>query len=159
MKEVISQAMALIKTHEGFSSRVYADTLGVPTIGYGRNLKAYPLSAAEKEALIDGEWSKEEAEAWLLERVEALYEKLLGFSWFAHLDKERQAILLDMAYNLGVKKLLGFKKMIEALKTHDYISAAKEMSASLWAKQTKSRALKLSALMESIQGFQGGFDV
>ncbi|PAF49610.1 hypothetical protein BKH41_02805 [Helicobacter sp. 12S02232-10] len=152
MKEAILRAITLIKTHEGFSSQIYLDTQKIPTIGYGRNLNAYPLNEAEKEALINGEWNKEEAEAWLVDRVEELYERLLGFGWFAHLNEERQAILLDMAYNLGVKKLLGFKKMIEALKAHDYENAAKEMSESLWAKQTKSRAIKLSALMESKEG-------
>lgn len=152
MKEAILKAVALIKTHEGFSSKIYLDTQKIPTIGYGRNLRAYPFSEAEKESLINGEWHQEAAEAWLLERVKELDEKLLKFAWFAHLDKERQAVLLDMAYNLGLKKLLGFKKMTEALKAHDYENAAKEMRESLWAKQVKSRALRLSVLMESEEG-------
>ncbi|PAF51286.1 hypothetical protein [Helicobacter sp. 13S00477-4] len=148
--EAISKAMSLIKIHEGFKPKPYLDTKGILTIGYGRNLKVFPLSDEEKRSLDlnHQEYSEDLASDWLASRVEELYGNLSKFGWFNHLDSQRQAVLLDMAYNLGIKKLIGFKKMIQALKVHDYKLAAKEMRDSDWFIQVKHRALRLSGLME-----------
>ena len=42
-EEVFGLAEALIIEGEGFRSKVYNDTLGYPTIGYGHLLKAHEV--------------------------------------------------------------------------------------------------------------------
>ncbi|PAF46413.1 hypothetical protein BKH46_07435 [Helicobacter sp. 12S02634-8] len=140
-----------IKNHEGYSRNVYMDTMGIETIGYGRNIKAHPLSEEEKKMIEHnyGEYSKEEAEKWLIEHLEELYDALTQFRWFHKLDSTRQGIILDMAYNLGIPRLLLFKKMILALNSGDYANASYEMLNSGWAMQTKRRAKYLSELMRT----------
>jgi lysozyme len=53
-----------------------------------------------------------------------------------------------MAYNLGLTKLLGFKKMIAAIKRKDYSAAAVEMLDSKWHIDVGDRAVELARIME-----------
>ncbi|PAF49065.1 hypothetical protein BKH41_02955 [Helicobacter sp. 12S02232-10] len=154
MKEENNQTISkelieMIKKHEGYKGRVYLDTQFIPTIGYGRNLKAHPLSEAEERDIKMnlGVYGKKEAEEWLKNHLEGLYNELSKYRWFHKLDSVRQSIILDMAYNLGIPRLLLFKKMILALNSADYDNASHEMLNSSWAMQVKERAKKLSVLM------------
>lgn len=143
------EAIKLIKNHEGYRATPYMDTLGIQTIGYGRNLKTYPLSEEEKRTILinDGKYSKQEAENWLKDHLEKLERDLKKYAWFNNLDDFHQAIILDMAYNMGVPRLLLFKKMILALNSKDYLGASREMLNSGWAMQVKHRAIRLSQAM------------
>jgi lysozyme len=53
-----------------------------------------------------------------------------------------------MIFNIGYTRVLGFKKMLAAIKRDDYQTAAKEMLDSNWARQVGNRATKLAALMQ-----------
>ncbi|PAF50855.1 glycoside hydrolase family protein [Helicobacter sp. 13S00477-4] len=147
------QALEFIKSHEGFSAKPYLDTANIETIGYGRNLSAYPLSEDEQREILinEGRYSKEDAQEWLINQLQKLENELNKYHWFKKLDTYRQAIVLDMAYNLGVPRLLLFKKMILALNSGDYASASREMLNSGWAMQVKSRASKLAIAMREIK--------
>lgn len=124
----------LIKRHEGFRSEMYTDTTGHSTIGYGFNLEAIKLPRAV-------------AELWLAFELEKLQDKLNDYNWFNDLDHERQAVITDMAYNLGLAGLLEFKQMIEALRNNNYDKASIEMLDSRWATQVGRRATELSGIM------------
>jgi lysozyme len=58
-------------------------------------------------------------------------------------------VVIDMAFNVGVPRLTGFKKMWAALHCGDYAEAAKEMMDSKWARQVGRRAERLSSMMET----------
>ena len=118
-----------IKKHEGFRGMPYDDSLGKPTIGYGTLL---PITESEADLLLKSRMYQKKEE---LERAEP---------FFAELPKEKQDILLEMAYQLGVGGLLKFRKMWKALKRFDYEEAAKEALDSRWAKQTPKRAEELA---------------
>lgn len=69
---------------------------------------------------------------------------------FAHLlDDARLDVLINMCFNLGIYRLLGFKKMLAALERRDYIQASIEMMDSRWAKQVGGRAVELSVQMQT----------
>ena len=68
-------------------------------------------------------------------------------SWFENLDPIRQTVLLDMCFNLGIGGLLKFKDTLKAIETGDYAHASMYMLDSLWAKQVKGRAIRLSQMM------------
>lgn len=122
-----------IKRSEGFRGDVYEDHLGFATVGYGTKM---PISEAEAELLL-----KRRLEI----AVDALLEKK-GF--IAELSEQRQEVLYEMVYQLGVNGLLKFKKMFAAIEAGDFERASKEMLDSKWAKQTPNRAQRLAAIMQ-----------
>ena len=101
--------------HEGLRLQVYKDTLGIDTIGIGRNLQDRGISKEELDELdipsIDHvyEYGITEADAMFLAQndVQIVEEELLrAHPCVEKLDAVRQLILIDMAFNLGVPRLL-----------------------------------------------------
>lgn len=121
-----------IKDNEGFVGTVYKDTLGFDTIGYGTKL---PLS--EEEAALILEY-RLKAKIKELEQREPFVNKL---------PLEKQEIIAEMCYQMGVSGVLKFRNMWAALKAEDYDEAAAQMLDSRWAVQTPNRAKKLAQKM------------
>lgn len=121
-----------IKENEGFVGTVYKDTLGFDTIGYGTKL---PLSQEEAALVLE---HRLKAKVKELERKEPFVNKL---------PIEKQEILAEMCYQMGVSGVLKFKKMWVALKEFNYEEASEQMLDSRWAVQTPGRAMKLSQMM------------
>jgi lysozyme len=143
--------------HEGLVLQVYQDTLGIDTIGIGRNLEDRGLSDNELEEMgitLDHvyEFGITEADAVLLAEndVEIVEDELLrAHPCVDRLDAVRQLVLIDMAFNMGVPRLCKFKKMWAAIHADDFTVASKEMLDSRWANQVKSRSTKLAHAMYS----------
>ena len=130
----VRSASELICHHEGCRLKPYTDTLGVLTIGYGRNLEQ-GVSRDEAEMLMRND----------LRRVRTACDK---FDWFSTLSDVRQAVVLDMHYQLGVKGFARFKKTRAFLADKAFANAADEMLDSVWAKtQTPTRAKRLARMM------------
>ena len=143
---------------EGLRLQVYKDTLGIDTIGIGRNLEDRGISKEELDWMdypsIDHvyEWGITEADAVYLATndVQIVEEELLrAHPCVEDLDAVRQLVLVDMAFNMGVPRLCKFKKMWAAVECGDYPTAAKEMLDSRWATQVKGRATKLANAMHN----------
>ena len=143
-------------THEGLRLQVYKDTLGIDTIGIGRNLKDRGITDEELEWMdipsIDTvyEHGITEADAMYLAQndVQIVEEELVrAHPCVEELDAVRQLILIDMAFNMGVPRLSKFKKMWAAIHENKFDVAAKEMLDSRWATQVKSRSTKLAHAM------------
>lgn len=127
--------------HEGLKLKPYRDTVGKLTIGIGRNLDDKGIS--EDEALF-----------LLRNDITEVREALGKYDWFTALDPVRQKVLIDMAFNLGVAGLLGFKQMIAALERGDYLVAAAEMVNSRWYAQTRLRAIRLVKMMRTGEDYE-----
>lgn len=124
---------------EGFREHTYEDTEGHLTIGYGINL--------DTEAI-----PQDIAELWLTRKISEIEYQLLPLVFnnnYAMTFNPRGAVLTNMAYNLGVKGLLGFTKMLAAFAAGDYDTAAVEMLDSKWAKQVGDRATRLAEQMRT----------
>jgi len=121
----------LIKQHEGFRATFYKDGSNRYSIGYGTHL---PLTRAEAELL-------------LTHRLAIVATKLKQYSWYTKQNYTRRVVLVDMAYNLGISRLLKFKTMIWCLQNNYYHAAANAMRNSLWCRQTKNRCKTLSKMM------------
>ncbi len=82
------------------------------------------------------------------EDIEYFHEKLSEFFWYRELIPDRKMILLNMCF-VGLKKLLNFNKMIEALLKYDFEKAAIEIlkKEKTWAHKGKERALSLAKSM------------
>ena len=76
-------------------------------------------------------------------------EDLKEHYWFTTLDKIRQKVIIDMAFNLGMNGLISFENMIQALVEKNYDEAADEMLDSLWAEQVGNRADRLAQMMRT----------
>ena len=125
-----------VKSHEGFRTRAYKDTVGVLTVGYGTNLESR-------------EFSLEECEGWLMADLLSLEKQLEGVPAYCGLDGdgERQGVLIEMAYNLGFTGLMSFKLMWAAIGAYNFDQAAIEMVNSKWAEQVGQRAISLASIM------------
>lgn len=135
-----SNVRDLIALHEGRVPHAYQDSLGYWTIGVGHLIdrrKGGKLPDHIIDALLD----------WDIDRTEELLARTLP--WFRDLDPVRRAVLLDMAFNLGVAGLLGFKNTLAAVKEKRWEAAAHGMLASKWSRQVGYRSLRLADMMRS----------
>lgn len=131
-----SKQMELLKKHMGYNGYSYICP-GGHTIGYGTLL---PLSEEEAELLLQYRLKKVEKS---LEKIEFYYE----------LPIEIRGVLQNMCYNLGMTGLLEFKKTLFYLERRMFKAASIEMLDSVWANQVGERALELSAIVGSYEGF------
>lgn len=131
--------IAMLTRHEGYKATVYKDSLGYDTVGVG-----FLVDPRVKGAGL----TREECAAVLKLRVSKYVDQLdATIPWWRNLTPNRQAVLADMAYNLGVPGLLKFKNTLAMVQAGNYEGAAKGMLNSLWAKQVKGRATELADLM------------
>lgn len=126
-----------LKEHEGFSPKVYTDSLGFLTIGYGQLVSELSVS-------------KDTAAEWMLDALGRKVRELETYLCFREVkDPVRRDVLIEMAYNLGVAGLMKFRKMWAAIEHKDWDTAAKEMTNSRWAEQVRGRANTLAVRMRT----------
>lgn len=135
-KQVQAELEALIKRHEGFSQHPYKDRNDV-SVGYGRNLTTNGIS--EEEAL------------YLLRNDVARIKKALSkkFPVFDELTNPRRAVMVSMAYGLGVEGVSDFALLWESLERRNYDKAALEIYLSSYCTQVRTRCFELAAIMET----------
>lgn len=134
-----------IKHHEGFRFTVYKCSSGVLTVGWGHAFLGprTPKVGDEYPA-----WKLTEFFEDDMQNVERDYLFLEKEFNLRGLDYIRRAVLKNMLFNLGLPKLLRFKKMFRALEQGDFILAGLEMLDSKWASQVGSRATILTVMMK-----------
>lgn len=119
-----------LRRDEGLRLKPYKDTLGILTIGVGRNLDDVGISAVEADFMLDND-------------IAARRESLSRFEWFTALDEVRQGVVINMSF-MGIPRLLAFTKMIQALEVQDWERAAGELLDSKYAQQVGNRAHRLA---------------
>lgn len=109
--------------------RVYKDSLGFPTIGYGHLLKpgeSFPNGITEETA------------------DKILYNDIVSarndsYKLGLALPNDWQDFMVLMVFQLGITKTRQFKKMVAALKKGDYKEAVVQAKSSAWYVQTPNR--------------------
>lgn len=125
---------------EGFVPHAYQDSLGWWTIGVGRLIdrrKGGGITREEAEYLLSNDIDR---------KVKELDEKL---PWWRTLSPVRQRVIVNMAFNLGVSGLLGFRNTLAMIQRGDYEGAARGMLRSKWATQVGNRAKRLAEMMRT----------
>ena len=135
--------MERIKKHEGFVPKIYKDSLGFATIGYGHLV----LPGEQWEE--GKEYSKEQLEHVFKTDFNNAVGQATGLMDGMDLDDKAREVIIEMVFQLGVGGVGKFKKMWEALRNKDYGEASFQMMDSRWAKQTPNRAESLSKVMRS----------
>lgn len=144
------RCLAQLMRHEG-SERApdgthvaYYCSAGALTIGYGHNLDANPITGLDELSCI----SEAQAREILREDAAAVAAALdKELPWWRRLNDPRQAVLLNMAFNMGVAGLLKFKNTLRAVREMRWKDARDGMLASKWAGQVGRRAPELAAQM------------
>ena len=132
----LSKLVTDLKRDEGLKLKPYKCTADKLTIGYGRNLDDVGISEVE-------------AETMLINDIHNVINDLdMYIPWWKSLSEDRQRAMINLGFNLGLPRLMGFKKMLKALREGDFDRAAKEALDSKWAIQVKSRANRIAKLIE-----------
>lgn len=140
----------MILRHEGYEARLYIDSVGIPSIGIGFNinyLNFEKYGIDRNNPFMDFDM----ALTIMNDKVDNIILNLQILPWFIELPEQIQEVLVNMCYNLGMSKLLDFKRTIGYLKIGDWKNAAKEMLNSKWADQVGSRATELSNIVSSCE--------
>lgn len=130
----------LLALHEGRVPYAYQDSLGYWTIGIG-HLIDRRKGGKLPDQIID--------QLFQYDLLEHAAELVRALPWIERLDPVRQAVLIDMAFNLGVDGLLGFRNTLAYVKAGDYTQAATNMLMSKWATQVKGRAVRLATMVRT----------
>jgi lysozyme len=139
---ILQNVQKMLILQEGCKLMPYKCSEGKLTIGVGRNIQDRGIS--EKEALY-----------LLTEDIKACHKDLSTFFFpyqFDMLPELIQDVLMSMRFQLGHTGLKGFKKMLFAFQTEDYLEAIKEMKNSRWYLQTPDRADELIGMVEKAMG-------
>ena len=144
--------LAQLKRHEGERLAAYLDSVGVLTVGVGHNCEASPVPGVNKPG---DKISRKESDELLLFDIQSHAASLLNrLPWILELSAPRRAVLLNMAFNLGVNGLLNFRNTLALLqkalnKQGSYQAVANGMLASKWAGQVGRRAYELAVQMRT----------
>jgi len=145
---MLSDLRREIAQDEGCRYEIYLDHLGKPTVGIGH-------LCVENEF----EFGLPVGTPVSSDRVNELFKRDLEiclddcralFSDFDGLPDDAQAVIANMAFNLGRTRLGKFKKFIAAIDRHDWQNAASEMYDSKWRKQVPARAGRLIRRMRAL---------
>lgn len=130
----LEQVTKDLKVDEGFRCSPYQCSADKKTIGYGWNIDDRPISERIAGLILQEQ---------ILETL-AECERL---PWFHNLSTVRKGVIINMIFNIGMGRFLGFQKTIGFIKAGMFGKAALEMLDSKWARQVGRRADRLSAEM------------
>lgn len=122
--------------HEGYRQFPYRCSAGKMTIAIGRNLD-------------DRGISEDEAKYMLHNDIEICKQELnLLYPVVKVLNSFRYNVLINMCFNIGIRRLSQFKKMWVAIGIGDFEEASRQMLDSKWAIQVGKRANELAEIMK-----------
>ena len=135
-----------VKLSEGFRNKIYQDTEGFDTIGWGHKVVPADNFVAGKE------YTEEELQTVFdkdLSRAIAQAKQLMTQNNIDDLPETAQHVLAEMCFQLGQYGVQNFRNMWKCLQEANFIGASYEMLDSKWNKQTPNRCKKLADLMKS----------
>lgn len=162
MVNTMNACKRMIKRHEGCVNKIYIDSRGYYTVGYGHMLCKHTLGYDHALSLLNSQVAELSGSGLTPYKIDVLFDRdfaeavngvasLIGEKGIdiSSLSIERMSVLIDMCFNLGVSGLGNFKKMFAALRNRDYPLAAIEMKNSAWYTQVGNRSMELINIMIS----------
>jgi len=130
-----AQLIEELKRDEGVVLTLYKCSADKNTIGVGRNLDDRGITEDESDYLLSND-------------IDICIDELEGtFPWFQTLSDTRQRVMINMCFNLGLSRLMGFKKFLAAMEAGEWETAGVEMLDSKWARQVGPRSTRLRDLV------------
>ena len=130
-----------IKTNEGFRHYVYRDQLGNRSIGYG-----HLISTKENFSLRKLYSKKVLLKFFYIDLRNKIFNFKKNYD-YEKLSDNTQEVIIEMIFQMGIKKVLKFKKFYYYIKKKQFYLASLEMIKSRWYQQTPKRADKLIAIL------------
>ena len=129
--------------HEGLELKPYQCTADKTTIGVGRNLQDVGITEDEAKYLLQND-------------IDRILKEVEHWSFLEKLNEPRQAVILDMVFNMGVTRFNAntWVKTFAAIQNEEWEKAANEMLDSKWAKQVGQRAIRLSQMMRKGEWYE-----
>lgn len=125
------------KIDEGLRLKVYKDTNGFLTIGYGHNL-ANGITLEQAEMLFDSDIKS--ARSLLVNKC----------SWLLRVvPVEKFEALIELTFWIGISEVLKFKNMLAALRNQHWKIASKQLMDSDLGRNFPDRAQKLADVIGS----------
>lgn len=123
---ISNRGVNLIGTFEGFMPRIYKDSGGVETIGYGETDRDFINKYRGRQI------SRAEATQQLRNRAQWFYDQVANktVGW-DKLNQDQRDVLTSYAYNIGVGGYQRHKKLLAAIAAGDYNLAAKNINAGM----------------------------
>lgn len=128
--------------NEGVRKTAYKDTLNNWTIGVGHLIRL-----PDEEYLLDKELTDLEVDQIFVTDLNQAIDDARKFIDADSIPDEAFEVVVDMAFNLGLPKLMAFQNFQQALRDKDFVKASYEMLDSLWAKQLPNRSKRLAKIM------------
>lgn len=145
----MSQIIQILNFEEGYKERPYLDTLGYPTVAGGIKIGPQGASLANYTFSVP----RAVGDVWKQIIVDSKQAEMArNTSIFAALKQcnpAREDILTSMAFQMGTDGLAKFRKTLLFISNGEFISAAKEMLDSSWARQTPQRARRHSEVIRT----------
>lgn len=123
--------------HEGSRLKMYQDTLGIWTIGVGHNIQEKGISPDVMALILEEDLA------------ESIADLKRNISFFSDLPEQIQEALVNLCFNMGIPRLLQFKKTLAYLRDEDFKSAANELLDSRYAAQVGQRAIEISDMIRT----------
>ena len=126
----------LIK-HEGLVLDMYKCSADVWTIGVGHNLEDKGISNRAAMVMLEDDIN------------DAIDDLERNLTFFHSLPATAKEALVNLSFNLGITRLLQFKKTLGLLREHKFTKAANELLDSRYATQVGYRALEVAEMIRS----------
>ncbi len=110
--------------------------VGHPTCAWGFALDVSPLTQSEAMPILES-------------RASHKYDELrIAIPWIDQLPEPSQRALTNMAYNMGVTKLLTFHIFLSLMQQHQFEQAANDLEGTAWFHQVGARATRIQTLIK-----------
>lgn len=136
---------SLIK-HEGVRYAPYRDTENNLTIGVGHLIP----KDQEQKFLNRKDLNNAEVDAIFMTDLRIAIEDANKFIKEDSIPEEAFEIVVEMAFNLGLPRLLTFVNFRKSLQDQDFIKASLDMKDSKWYRQVKTRGVNLVERMRDV---------
>lgn len=135
-----------IKKNEGFRNKIYLDSLGKRTIGYGH------LVVHEDNFVENKEYTEQELSSTFDKDFDKAVEGAERLIDLDKLHEKIQEVVIECVFVLGPTGFSRFKRCLVAIEQQDIQSIVRELKDSRWAKnQAPNRVQHLCDTLEEIK--------
>ena len=145
----LGKTRAWIEHWEGRRNQTYIDSEGHPTVGVGFNLDDNGARADIEALGLNYDQVRAGAQDLTDAQIDTLLDRTVNqavqgaqrvLATFDTIPDDKQIVIVDMVFNLGVDGFSKFAHAIQAIKSQDWATAAEQMQQSLWFRQVGARA-------------------
>ncbi len=144
---VPQSAIDLLKLREGFSTKVYLDSLGLPTCGIGHLL----LPSERAQYPVGSEVPEEQLSIWIKQDTLRAYGAAVNLATLLNVsDLHFIDVLTSVCFQLGTKFYKHFPRTWSLMMKHEWEAAAWEVQKSHWYEETPVRVNDFQKALRSL---------